>query len=281
MIDSMNKGILMVLVSALLFSLGGLFTKMIPWEGFSISSGRCIFSSLFFVAYFLIQKKKLKINKMTIIGAILVCANMTCYIECNKLTTAANTIILEYVAPIYIVIFNMLFRKRRPRGYEIVVSASVLLGVILVLAGDLGKGNSLGNIIALFSGVIYAFVIMLNEFEGGDSMTSMLLGHIMCIFIGFPSLLAETDFSFKVVASVIMFGTLITGGGYFFLSLGTKHCDSLTASIVACVEPILNPIFVLLFYGEKLSSLTIAGALIVISSIVAYNVLMKKEMKVS
>ncbi len=44
------------------------------------------------------------------------------------------------------------------------------------------------------------------------------------------------------------------------------------ASIINAAEPILNPILVAVFYGEVLGRLSLAGAAIVIGSILFYNV---------
>ena len=274
-----KKGIMFATISAIAFSLGGLLVKLIPWNTFSIISGRCIFSSLFIISYFVANKQKLIINKTTIFGAILVMLNMVTYVMANKLTTAANTIILEYTAPIYIIIFNLLFLKQRPSKLKILTVLFVMIGIVLVMAGSIGKGNMLGNAIAAVNGLIYGLSMMINQFDGGDSVSSTLMGHVMCLFVGLPSLIGETNVSFDVLKYVALLGIFQSGLGYLMMALSTKLADPLTVSLVAFIEPILNPIWVLIFYSETISWLSVIGIAIVLSSIFIYNYQINKVIK--
>lgn len=271
-----KKGLIYALISATAFSLGGLFAKLIPWSAISISSGRCIFSSLFFLIYFISNKKEVKINKTTIFGAICVSLNMITYILANKLTTAANTAILEYTAPIYIIIFSMIFKKKKPSLLEILTVIFVIIGICLIMADGIGGGNMLGNIIAMIDGVIYAVVIMLNEFEDGDSLSSMLIGHLITLFVGLPFIFRETAFDPGTIIRLVFMGVIQTGVGYWMLSLSGKYADALTVSLVSYVEPVLNPIWVFIFYEESISLISIAGIVIVLTTIVIYTIKSRK-----
>lgn len=266
-----KKGILFAAIAATSFSMGGLLVKLIPWGALSIISGRCVFSSLFIAAFFIFNKQKLVINKTTIFGAVLVMLNMVTYVLANKLTTAANTIVLEYTAPVYIIIFNMIFLKQKPTKLKIFTVLFVLIGIVLVMAGSIGVGGMLGNVVAAANGVVYALSMMNNNFEGGDSLSSTLMGHIMCMFVGLPSLVNETNFSSNVLIYVVILGILQAGLGYLMMALSTKYTDPLTVSLVAYIEPILNPIWVLVFYNEKISLLSVVGIVTVLSTIFVYT----------
>ena len=265
-----KKGILFAAISAIVFSTGGLLTKLITLNSLSIVSGRCIFSSLFIVIYFILSKRKFVLNKTTIMGGILVMLNMATYVIANKLTTAANPIILEYTAPAYIILFSLLFLHQKPTKLKIFTVLSVLIGIVLVMAGSINAGNMLGNMIAAINGAIYGLQMMINDFEGGDSVTSVCMGHILCIFVGLPSLLSETNITFSLIILIALFG-LESGLGYLMMALATKNTEALTVSLVSYIEPILNPIWVVLFYGESISLITILGIIIVMGTIVYYT----------
>lgn len=269
--ENNDKGVLYMVISATAFSLGGLFIKLIPWGSIATASGRSIFSSLFVLLAFILLKKKIIINKTTIIGAVLVALNMITFVLANKLTTAANTIILEYTAPIYIILFGLLFKKQKPSKLQIITVVCILFGMVLVLASSLGRGGMLGNIIAIINGVIYAFVIMLNDFEGGDCLSSVLMGHSFTAIVGIPFILQETNFSSSVLLYIAILGIFQAGLGYFMFALGTKYCDPLTASLICYIEPILNPILVLLFYKERIGLLSLIGIVVVLVSIIRYT----------
>ena len=267
-----NSGSILVLLGATAFSLGGLLIKLIPLDPFSINASRCIFSSLVIGSYLYFSKHKLVINKTTIIGALFVTLMMMTYVVSNKLTSAANAIVLEYTAPILVILFEMVLFKKRPDQFSILISGLVLMGIGIVVLDGADKGNLLGDMIALLSGVFYALTMMLNEFESSDSLSSVFLGHLFTAFltvfcIGNLKGLSGQDF-FLIAA----LGSLQAGLGYTLLTLGLKRCEPLTGSLVACIEPVLNPILVAIFYGEYMNTRQIAGCIIVISAIIIYNV---------
>lgn len=272
MVNKNIKGIIFAIVSALAFSLGGLLIKIIPISSLAIGSGRCIFSSLFFIVYFLITNKKPIINKSTIIGGILVFLNLTLFVLSNKLTSAANTVVLEYTAPIYIILYELIFKRQKPKTIDVVTVCAVAIGIILVLGNDLNKGNIIGDIIAFINGIIYAFVMMLNNFKDGDSNSSILFGHLSCALIGLPFLLSEKNINATIILYIVILGVFQSGLGYFCLSLSSKYCKPLTTSLVEYLEPILNPVWVALFYNEPLTTRSVIGILIVVISIAIYTI---------
>ena len=274
-----EKGLLLVLLGAIAFSLGGVFIKFIPWSPMAINGGRCIFSSLVIFAFMKLSGHEFKFNKTVMLGAMCVGCMMICYVASIKLTSAANAIVLEYTAPIFVIIFEALFFHHKVTKADVIVTLLVFIGIGIVTIDGLGKGHLLGDVIALISGVFYAFTIMLNDFENGDALSSVLLGHIMMAIIGFPFIFKETNFEASTLLLVAALGIFQAGAGYTLLSIGLKYADAIPGSLVASVEPVLNPILVSLFYHEHMGINTIIGGLIVIVSIVVYNILLLKDEK--
>lgn len=276
---NINRGTLYVLIAALVFSLGGLLVKLIPYSSLTIVSGRCIFSSIIIGLYFIVTKRKLVINKTTLIGGLFVMGSMCTYVVSNKLTTAANAIVLEYTSSIFIIIFSFLIFKRKPNKNEITATLLVMFGIILVFVDGIKTDNILGILIALLGGVLYSLILMSNAFRGGDSTSSVLIGHILNALIFLPFVIKEVEIVSISFVYLVIFGVIQTGLGFLMLSLGTKYCEPLTASLVASIEPVLNPILVAVFYHESISRLSFVGISIVIVTIIVYNVLSVKESK--
>ena len=273
-----NKGLWLVLLGAIAFSLGGLFVKLIPWIPISTNAGRCIFSSLMIFLYIRISGHRIVINKTVILGAVFVAAMLVCYVASMKMTSAASAIVLEYTAPVFIILFEAILFRKRPTKLDLIVCAIVFCGIVLVVSGGSQNRTFAGDMIALLSGVFYALTIMLNDFEKGDSLSSVLFGHMLTVLIGIPFIMKETDFSAHTLLLVAALGIFQAGAGYTLLTVGLKHCDALSGSLVASIEPVLNPILVALFYGEYVSYKAIIGAVIVIGTICLYNIIrMKKE----
>ena len=275
-----NRGLFYVLLGAIAFSLGGLFVKLIPWAPVSTNAGRCIFSSLIIFLYIRFSGRRIIINRTVVLGAVFVASMVLCYVASMKMTSAANAIVLEYTAPVLIVLFEAVLFHKKPEKLDLTVCFIVFFGIVLVVSGASASSSLLGDGIALLSGVFYALTIMLNDFEGGDSLSSVLLGHMMTVIIGLPFILKETDFSMNTLLLVAALGIFQAGAGYTLLTVGLRHCDALSGSLVASIEPVLNPILVAVFYGEYVSWRAIIGAVIVISTICIYNVIRMKKKSV-
>ena len=67
------------------------------------------------------------------------------------------------------------------------------------------------------------------------------------------------------------------GGAYILFSAGIRHTPAVTASLLTGMEPILNPLLVALFYGEHVSTLSVIGSVIVVCSILTYNILLSRK----
>jgi drug/metabolite transporter (DMT)-like permease len=195
----------------------------------------------------------------------------TCYAIANKLTTAGNTIILQYTAPVWIMVMVYLFFGKKPSRTGIISLLIVFAGILCFFFEGLSTGRWLGDLIALLSGVFYAGVFMLNNFEKGDALSSVFFGQLLCGIVLSPLVLKETDFSAPVLWAVFFLGAVQVGLAYIFFTTGTKYIDPLTASIINALEPILNPLLVAVFYGEKLGPLSLIGAAIVLCGIMYYN----------
>ena len=272
-----RSGGLLVLLGAIAFSLGGLLIKLIPLSPIAINCGRCVFSSLIIGIYMYLTRHKLVINKTVITGALFVFLMLMGYVVSNKLTTAANAIVLEYTAPILVIVFEAILFKKRPDKISIIICLFVLMGIAIVVLDGMKAGNFLGDMIALSSGVFYALTMMLNEFKNSDSLSSVFLGHLFTalIGVGFIDVFLKADT--KTLALVAALGIFQAGLGYTLLTVGLKKCDPLSGSLMTCIEPVLNPILVAIFYKEYLSINQIIGCVIVISSIIFYNIYTSKR----
>ena len=269
--DKRRLGTAMVLAASLCFSTGGLLMKLIPWNPLAINGVRNAISSVVIGLYILATHHKIKFNPTVLVGAISMAGVTTLYSIANKLTTAGNTIILQYTAPIWIVILMYLFFGKKPNRTALISILIVFVGILCFFLEGLSSGKWLGDLLALLSGVCYAGVFMLNSFEKGDALSSVFFGQLACGVFMSPFVLRETDFSAPVLLCVFLLGAVQVGLAYIFFTTGTKYTDPVTASIINALEPILNPILVAVFYGEMLGRLSLVGAVIVICGIMYYN----------
>ena len=261
----------MMLCASLCFSTGGLLMKLIPWNPLAINGVRNLIACMVIGIYILATHHKLKFNLTVLAGAVSMAGVTTLFAIANKLTTAGNTIILQYTAPIWIVIMMFLFFGHKPDRTALVSILIVFAGILCFFFEGLSTGKWLGDLLALLSGIFYAGVFMLNSFEKGDALSSVFLGQLACGVLLSPMVLKESDFSTLVLLAVFVLGAVQVGLAYIFFTTGTKYTDPVTASIINALEPILNPVLVAVFYGEMLGKLSLVGAAIVLCGILYYN----------
>lgn len=266
-----SLGTAAVLAASLCFSTGGLLMKIIPWNPLAINGVRNVIAAVVIGLYILATHHKLKFNFTVLVGAVSMAGVTTLFSIANKLTTAGNTIILQYTAPIWIVILMFLIFGKKPDRTALISIFIVLAGILCFFFEALSTGRWLGDLCALMSGIFYAGVFMLNSFENGDALSSVFFGQIACGVFLSPLVVYETDFSAPVLISVFLLGAVQVGIAYIFFTFGTKYTDPVTASIINALEPILNPILVAVFYGEMLGRISIVGAVIVLCGILYYN----------
>lgn len=280
----MRKSTFFVFMSAVLFATGGLFFKIISWDAMAISSARSILACLMILTVLLIKKHKFVINKEVICAAVSIsCTNML-YALANKLTTAGNTIVLQFSMPVIVILIMAVVYKKKPTALESLTCFAVFGGIICFFVDSLTAGNMLGNGLALLSGFSYAGFFIFNSREKSEPFTAVILSYCLTALVGLPWLI-KTDIAGtapKELLAVLALGFLQQGLAQISFSLGIKGTPAVAASLISGVEPILNPVLVALIYGEKLTLLSLIGAVIVLVSILIYNVVTTvKKPKVS
>ena len=267
----MGKSVLFVFLASLCFSTGGLFIKLIPWSPLAINGARNLIGAAVIGIYLLITRHRIVFSRRVMIGALSMIGVTTLYAAANKLTTAANTIVLQFTAPVFVMLFMAVFYRQRPGRADLTVCILVLSGIVLFFIDGIQAGNLAGNILAVLAGVCYAGVFMMNTGKNADAISSCFLGQLAAGILFTPLCFQETDFSLPVVASVAALGIIQVGGAYILFSIGIRNTPPVAASLITGMEPILNPLLVAAFYGEHVSALSVAGCVIVVCSVLVYN----------
>lgn len=266
--------LLSVFSSAVLFSTGGLFFKIIPWDALAIGSARSILAGITILVLLLFRKHRFRINRTVLITAAAISITNTLYALANKLTTAGNTIVLQFTMPVFVIGIMLVFFHRKPTRLEIGTCIFTFLGITLFFIDSLSAGNMLGNLLALVSGLAYAVFFVWNSREDAEPFTSILISYAIAGLIGLPSLL-RTDIagaSPGILLAVLGLGLLQQGTGHMLFAYGIRETPAVTASLISGIEPILNPILVAVFYHELLSPLSLFAAGLVLTAVIFYNV---------
>ncbi len=272
-----KAGLLAVAAAAILWSTGGLFIKLLPFDPLTILFYRSACAALLFGLLF--RHAIFRINGLTIFVSIVYAALMMTFVFSTKMTTAANAIFLQYTAPIYVLLLEPLLFRLPLERINIWTIVVCFLGMVLFFLGDLEMGNMTGNVIALGSGVLLA-AMMLGQRKNDPTYheAAIFWGNVLVVLIAIPSYLQSATPQPLEWGMLLFLGFVQMGMGFFFFTYGLKRVLAIEGSLLGMLEPILNPAWVFIGYGETPSKLALVGGLLIIAML-SLRVVIKERTK--
>ena len=266
-----TKALLLLAVTAILWSLGGLLIKSVDANPLAIAGTR---SAIAAVMLLLVLKKPKFTWSFAQLGAALAyAATTTLFVTATKTTTAANAIFLQSTAPIYVALLSAWLLKERIKLLDWITVFIVMGGMVLFFLDNLSPTGILGNVIAAASGVSFAFfAIFMRMQKDGSPLESIFLGNLITAAIGLPFLSRSVPNTTGWICLVIL-GVVQLGLPYILYSMAIKHVTALEAILIPVIEPLLNPVWVFLILGESPGPLAFIGGLIVLAAITGRCVL--------
>jgi drug/metabolite transporter (DMT)-like permease len=259
-----NKHVLLLLAAAILWSLGGVLIKSIDWTPIAIGGSRSLIAIV--VIGLVMPGVFRKISWSTLPGALAYAGTVILFVVATKLTSAANAIFLQYTAPVYIAIISpwILHERTKPLDWLLILVA--LCGVALFFVDQLSFEGIFGVIAALGSGMSFAWLTVLMRRQRSESPEAIvLLGNLLTLLFALPWMFPIANIERNGVW-ILLLGVLQLAIPYLLYSRAIKHIRALDAAIISIIEPILNPIWVILVKGEHASFWSIIGGAIVLTT---------------
>lgn len=272
-----QKGIIYTALSAVCFATGGLLIKLNTWSSFTINGMRSIVAFFIFLLYMKLTKHGFRFNSKVLLGVIANSMMGLTFVMANKMTTAANAIVLQFTLPIYIMLLMWIFQKKKPDRVSFMSGVISLVGIMFFFFDSLSAGGMIGNILALISGFFYAVVFLIKQIPEADFESSALISFALNFVIGIPFYMQETNWGMTNLTTGLLQGIVQIGLAYIFLNMALDKVPPVGASLISMIEPILNPTLVAIFYGEKMGRMSLIGAVIVLASALFYNLRGTKE----
>jgi drug/metabolite transporter (DMT)-like permease len=260
---------------AFLWSLAGIFIKLIDWNPLAIACGRSAIAAIFLLAW--IRRPRFTFSRPQVLAALANAATMLLFVYANKATTPANAILLQYGSPVYVAIIGSFVLKERPRAEHWIAFAFVALGMGLFFAGGLfggrglGGGTFIGNLAAVAAGLTFAlYLIFMRMQKDGSPLESALLSHLITAAVAFAGclFLPAPRVDGRSLAAIAALGILQIGLASVLLSIGIKRITAVDACLIGVIEPVFNPVWVFLATGEAPGAGALAGGGIIIAAVV-------------
>ena len=275
-------GTALITASAIVFSLAGLFTRLIDLDVWTVLFWRALFGGIFIAGYIVWQQGSRilpAIRAMGIAGiAVTISSALAtiCFINALRRTSVADVLVINATAPFITAALAYVWTAEREHWTTLVASLVALVGVIVMVSGALASGHLLGDLLALIMTVlISAMMVIVRSNRNVSMLPAACLSAFLCAVIVAPVShpLAATAHDFLYLA---LFGTMQFGLGLLLLTLGTRLVSATRSALIGSLETPLAPVWVWLAVGEIPAAATVVGGLIVLAGILA-DLLLEKS----
>jgi drug/metabolite transporter (DMT)-like permease len=264
------------LVGAVLWSTGGYFIKEIDAGAVTITCYRCLFSAVWLLPF--MPGRGLPRASDAVVSIALFTGLLALYVGSTKETTAANAIFLQYTAPIYVILLAPFLLNERLRSVDAIPIGICLAGIGILFFGNRGSDDATGLWMGLGSGVFYGlFLVWLRKMRYADPIAVTFVNclGVALVLAPFASVLDVDGGTLGLLALMALIQFAVP---YVFFTTGLRYVGSAEASLIALIEPVLNPIWVFLLLGEEPSTATVVGGAVIIGGLaLRYLFLRPKE----
>ena len=266
---------ILLLLAALCWSLGGVLIKSIEWPPMAIAGGRSAIAIPMILLC--IGRPRFTVSRAQVGGALGYAGTVVLFVFATRMTTAANAIFLQYTAPVYVALIGRWYLGERASRIDWLVIAVALAGIALFFLDRLTIAGLWGNILALGSGLAFALVaLFLRKEKAGSPVASIVLGNVIVAVAGAPFMFQAPSLGEDGLWRLLLLGTVQLGLPYVFYATAIKQVSALEATLIPLLEPVLNPLWVMLALGERPGPWAIVGGLLVLSAVLGRGVMMMR-----
>jgi drug/metabolite transporter (DMT)-like permease len=268
-----GKGQAAIAVCAFLWSTSGLFIKIINWHPMIIAGMRSAIAALLMIAIGRMGRRRHwgRTPRPVLLGAgVSYALTMILFVIANKKTSSANAILLQYSAPIWAALFGWILAGERPKKNHWIALGAVIAGLLLFFREGLAGGALLGDSLAVLSGITFGlYSVLMRMQKEGNPADAAILSHGITAVVCVPFLfIAAPVPSAPDILAILFMGVIQLGAASLLFAYGIRRVGAIQAMLIAVVEPVMNPLWVLIVTGEKPGISTILGGGIIMGAVI-------------
>lgn len=263
-----TRSVAQLVGAALCWSLAGVLIKFVAstWPGLAVAGGRGAIAAIFLLLTH--RGLRFHFSRIQLIGAVCYASCTITFCWATTLTTAANAILLQYTAPVWVALLSAYFLGERATRADWITIVVTLGGMALFFKDGLVAGHILGDTLSLLSGVCFgAMAVALRRQKDGSPVESVILGNGIAFMICLPWIISAPPLPASGWGALLALGVVQLGFSYWLYTRAIRHVTAIEAVLIPVIEPVLNPIWVLLFVGEAPSPWALAGGAIVLTGV--------------
>ncbi len=284
---STRASVWLVVAAAALWSTGGVGVKVAEAEPLVVAGLRSAFALVFMLGVIAVRLRSRLGVVATLLRRPLVWAAAASYalmvvmfVLSARRTTAANAIFIQYTGPIYVALLSGPMLGEKPTRRDVLAIVFCVLGMALTFGGELGSGRAMGNVLAIFSSFGFAGLPLLlrvdqkridADIAADAPLVAMSLGNALAAAISMPAVIAHPPSGpaqGSTLLVLFLLGAFQIGLPYVLYGIAVRTLRALDSSLIATIEPVLSPIWVVLATGERPTAMAAAGGATIVFAVV-------------
>jgi len=253
---------LAILAAAVLWSTGGAAIKLCGLNAWQIAGGRSLVATAFILLLF--REARRPPDRRVLAVAAAYAVTVVLFVLATKLTTAASAIFIQSTAPLWVLLLSPWLLGERPGRTEVLSIPVYAVGLGLFFVDELTAGQRLGNLVALGSGIAFAFCVVGLRLVRQSGTGALVWGNLLAAAAALPLWRTGPAPSPGDAALLLYLGTVQLGLSYLLFGWALRRTAAVEASLLVLIEPVLNPIWAFLLAGERPGPWAMAGGAIVL-----------------
>lgn len=190
------------------------------------------------------------------------------YISAQALGSAANAVLLQYSAPMWMYLASIFWLGEKPDRRSTIALLVGTVGIAVIIAGNWQDEQLAIVMLALGSGVTYAGVLIcLRVLRGLSSRWLTVWNHFCGALALLPFVVLLQPPTLVQLAVLVFYGALQMGVPYWLVARGLRVVSPQEAGVITLLEPILVPVWAYLAVGEQPQGVTYIGGVFILGAL--------------
>jgi drug/metabolite transporter (DMT)-like permease len=271
-----RTGIALVVAAAVAWSTAPLFTRLLPYDSWTILFWRGLFGGGFIAAFLIVTQGRGGLRELTgmrangwLVAGFSTLAMVT-FIPALQLTSVANVAIIIAAQPFAAAALAWIWFRETARLRTLLAALAALGGVAIIVSGAAGGADIRGiGLACVMMFAIAAMTVAIRKHRETSMVAAAAMSNFLGSLISIPFAYGIASVGFIDLALLAMFGLLQVGLGLTLFALGSRLLPSGQASLIATLETPLMPFWIWLAFAEVPAFRALAGGALVMGAVLA------------
>jgi drug/metabolite transporter (DMT)-like permease len=269
------QGVMLVLISAVVFSSVGLFVKGVDADSWTILFWRGLSASAFTLIYISwrgsLYREFMLMGKPGISAAIIGALATAAFIPSFKYTSIANVSLIYAAVPFAAAAIAWIWMREKPALPVLLASLAAFAGVVVIVGGSLDSINLRGDLLALWMTVGMAgFLCIYRRYPQTPAAGPAVLSSLLLVpMVFFPMVLPSGDPLAIPLHEIFLscgFG-LVFAVASVTMAEGARRLPAAETALISALETPLAPLWAFMVFSELPTSFTLVGGGIILFAV--------------